>query len=49
MLVWVDRPVGIRLWRLLERAVVGLGRTRSDMVEDCPERLSSLPEFVGYI
>jgi adenylate kinase family enzyme len=49
MLVWVDRPVGIRLWRVLKRAVVGLARTRSDMAEDCPERLSSLPEFVGYI
>jgi adenylate kinase family enzyme len=49
MLVWVDRPVGIRLWRVLKRAVVGLGRTRPDMAEDCPERLSSLPEFVHFI
>lgn len=49
MLIWVDRPVALRLWRVLKRAVVGLGRTRPDMAEDCPERLSSLPEFVGYI
>ena len=34
---------------MLKRAVVGLGRTRPHMAEDCPERLSSLPEFVGYI
>lgn len=49
MLIWVDRPVGVRLWRVLKRAIAGLGRTRPDMAEDCPERLSSLPEFVGFI
>jgi len=49
MLVWIDRPVGLRLWRVLRRAIIGLGMTRPDMAEDCPERLSSLPEFVGFI
>lgn len=49
MLVWLDRPVWLRLWRVLRRAVVGLGRTRPDMAENCPERLSSLPEFIHYI
>lgn len=49
MLIWIDRPVGLRLWRVLRRAVTSLGRTRRDMAEDCPERLSSLPEFVRYI
>jgi adenylate kinase family enzyme len=49
MLVWLDRPVGLRLWRVLRRAVVGLGRTRPDMAEGCPERLSTLPEFIRYI
>ena len=49
MLVWLDRPVGLRLWRVVRRAVTGLGRTRPDMAEGCPERLSSLPEFIGYI
>jgi hypothetical protein len=29
--------------------VKGLGRTRPDMAEGCPERLSSLPEFIRYI
>jgi adenylate kinase family enzyme len=49
MLIWVDRPVALRIWRVLRRALLGLGRTRFDMADGCPERLSSLPEFVGYI
>jgi len=49
MLIWIDRPVGLRLWRVLKRAIVGLGRTRPDMADGCPERLRSLPEFVHYI
>ena len=49
MLIWVDRPVGLRVWRVIRRAVVGLGKTRPDMADDCPERLRSLPEFIGYI
>jgi adenylate kinase family enzyme len=49
MLILIDRPVGLRLWRVVRRAVVGLGKTRPDMAEACPERLSSLPAFVHYI
>jgi adenylate kinase family enzyme len=49
MIIWLDLPVGLRLWRVLRRAIKGLGRTRPDMSDGCPERLSSLPEFVGYI
>lgn len=49
MLVWLDRPVGLRMWRVLRRALLGLGRTRPDMADGCPERLRSLPEFFRYI
>ena len=49
MLVWLDRPVALRLWRVLRRAVTGLGRTRPDMADGCPEKLSTLPEFIIYI
>lgn len=49
MLVCLDRPVGLRLWRVVRRAVTGLGQTRPDMADGCPERLSSLPEFIRYI
>lgn len=49
MLVWLDRPVALRLWRVVRRAIVGLGRTRPDMAEGCPEQLRTLPEFIRYI
>lgn len=49
MLVWLDLPVWLRLWRVFRRAIVGFGRTRPDMAEGCPERLRSLPEFITYI
>jgi adenylate kinase family enzyme len=49
MLIWLDRPVGLRLWRVVRRALTGLGRTRPDMADNCPERLSSLPEFIRFI
>jgi len=49
MLIWTDRPVALRIWRVVRRAVMGLGQTRPDMMDGCPERLSSLPEFIGYI
>lgn len=49
MLIWLDLPVGVRLWRVVRRAIVGLGRTRPDMAEGCPERLRTLPKFITYI
>jgi len=49
MLIWLDLPVALRLWRVFRRAVTSLGRTRPDMADGCPERLRSLPEFFTYI
>lgn len=49
LLVWLDRPVGLRTWRVVRRAVTQLGQTRPDMADGCPERLRSLPEFLHYI
>lgn len=49
MLVWLDRPVALRLWRVMIRAVRGRGQIRPDMADGCPERLRMLPEFMGYI
>jgi len=49
MLIWIDRPMSLRMWRVLRRAFLGLGQTRPDMADGCPERLSSLPEFIGFI
>lgn len=49
MLICLDRSVGLRLWRVIRRAVTGLGQTRPDMAEGCQERLGTLPEFIAYI
>jgi adenylate kinase family enzyme len=49
MLIVLYRPIGLRLWRVLRRTVTGLGRTRADMAEGCPQRLSLLPEFTRYM
>lgn len=49
LLIWLDRPLGLRLWRVVRRSLVGRGRTRPDMAEDCPERLRLLPEFIHFI
>ena len=49
VLIWLDRPLALRLARVLKRTLTGLGRTRADLPEGCPERLSGLPEFIGFI
>lgn len=49
MLIWLDRPVALRLWRVLRRSVRGRGQTRPDLPDGCPERLRLLPEFLRYI
>jgi adenylate kinase family enzyme len=49
-LIWLDVPLPRRVWRVLRRTVTGLGRTRPDLPDDCPERLDrGFLEFLGYI
>jgi adenylate kinase family enzyme len=49
LLIWIDRPTPLRLWRVLRRTLTGLGRTRPDLPEGCPERLDTLPDFIRFI
>ncbi|MEL6913050.1 MAG: AAA family ATPase [Pseudomonadota bacterium] len=49
MLIWLDIPVVVRLWRVIRRSLRDRGTTRPDLAEDCPERLDMLPEFLGFI
>lgn len=35
--IWLDVPVGLRLWRVTRRKLTGLGRARPDMTPGCPE------------
>ena len=50
MVIWLDRPVALRLWRVVKRALVWRGKSRPDMPEGCVERLGpeTLP-FWAYI
>lgn len=49
MLIWLDRPVGLRLWRVVRRTLSQRGRTRADLANECPEQLRRLPEFIHFI
>ena len=40
MLIWLDLPVGLRLWRVLKRTAQWHGRSRPDLPEGCPEGFS---------
>ena len=46
-LVWLDLPVGLRLWRVVRRWWAWRGRTRPDLPPDCPEKLD--PAFIRWI
>ena len=49
LLIWVDAPFWRRLWRVTWRAVTGLGQSRPDLADNCPETLKNLPEFWRFL
>ena len=49
LLIWLDMPLGLRLWRVTRRSLVGLGQTRADLPDGCPEKLTNLPAFWRFI
>jgi adenylate kinase family enzyme len=46
-LVWLDHPRGICMRRVLMRTIMGYGRTRPDLADDCPDRFDMA--FLRYI
>lgn len=49
-LIWLDLPVGLRLWRVTKRLFRYLGQNRPDLPEGCNERLHpETVEFYRYI
>lgn len=46
LLVWLDLPIGLRLWRVTKRLVRYLGKARPDLPEGCVERLH--PETLAF-
>ncbi|WP_343596381.1 AAA family ATPase [Pseudomonas sp.] len=49
MLIWIDRSVPLRFWRVLLRTIMNHGRSRPALPHDCPERLSNLPAFFRFM
>ncbi len=48
--IWLDFPLGLRVWRVLRRSVVHYGRTRPDLPEGCPERFNGqMIDFLRFI
>ena len=45
--IWLDVPLGRRIWRVIRRSLFYWGRSRPDMPEGCPERFSL--EFYRFI
>lgn len=49
LVVWLDLPLSLRLWRVVRRQFTYLGQRRPDMAEGCVEQLANLPSFLWYI
>lgn len=49
MLIWLDTPLPLRLFRVIRRSWTYRGQVRSDLAEGCPERLDMLPGFLWFI
>ncbi|HEX8388575.1 MAG TPA: topology modulation protein [Sphingomonas sp.] len=47
VVLWLDLPTVICVWRVLKRVVGHRGRVRADMAPGCPERLDWA--FLGYV
>ncbi|MGC1502792.1 MAG: AAA family ATPase [Sulfitobacter sp.] len=46
ILIWLDLPVGLRLWRVTKRLFRYLGKARPDLPQGCVERLH--PETLTF-
>lgn len=46
-IVWLNLPNNLCLWRIIKRYLQYRGRTRDDMADGCPERLTW--EFLQYV
>lgn len=47
LVLWLDMPTSLCLWRVTARAVRGWGQVRPDMAAGCPEQLD--PAFLLYV
>lgn len=46
LILWLDVPLRLRVWRILRRSLLHRGQTRPDLPEGCPERFG--PETLPF-
>ena len=49
LLIWIDRPLMLRFWRVLLRTLIPRRGQRPDLPEDCPEQLGNLLKLFNYM
>lgn len=47
LIIWIDQPRWLCLWRITWRSLIGWGRTRRDLGPDCPEKIDG--ELHAYV
>lgn len=47
MIIWLDFPIWLRLWRVVKRTARSYRRSRPDLPDGCPEQFD--PEFFKWI
>ncbi len=49
LLIWLDLPLPLRLFRVIRRTLQQRGHSRPDMADGCIEKLHLLPGFLHFI
>jgi len=49
LLIWLDIPLALRVFRVIRRSLMQRGQSRPDMTDGCEERLRMLPGFLHFI
>lgn len=49
LVIWLDLPLALRLWRVIRRSLLWWGRSRPDLPAGCREDPRNLPEFLRFI
>lgn len=47
LIIFLDLPTSLCLWRVFRRTTFGFGKVRPDSAAGCPERFD--PKFLGYV
>jgi adenylate kinase family enzyme len=48
-IIWLNKPRMLCIWRVIKRRLTNFGRVRSDMGEDCVEKLRLNSDFLKFL